>query len=231
MSRGTNEVVVCIPVRGGSRRIPRKNLLKLGDETLIARKVWQLLPIGKVVVASDDDEMLQEAESHGAIAVRRQCTNEGADSANDMIGEFMELIEPLHPVTVMWAHCTNPFLSTNTYANGLKTFRGALKDGYDSVVSVREVHAHLWSADRRTPLYNVTWCRNIRHLCANELPPYYEQDGGFFIQTYSQMRSNHYFFGEKPFLYKVPESEFCDINTPEDWEYAKVLYRKEKGKQ
>ena len=209
-----SDVTFCIPVRGGSRRIPRKNLLDLGGETMLARKIRQLKPLGKVVVGTDDDEMLEEALKHGAVVVERSRTDEGRDSANDMIGEFMGLIEPCE--TVVWAHCTNPLLSTETYEKALKAFDEGLKDGYDSLVSVHEIHGHFWNADRRTPLYNVTWCRNMRHLCANELPPMYEQDGGIFIQPYERMKSNHYFFGEKPLLFSIPEEEFLDINTWRD---------------
>lgn len=218
-----NDVSFLIPVRGGSKRIPRKNMLVLDGETLIARKIRQLSPLGRVYVGSDDEEMLEEARRHGAIAVRRKKTNEGADSANDMIREFTGLIEPCG--TVAWCHCTNPFLSTTTYNNAYAKFLEARKDGYDSLVSVHEIHGHYWNSDMRTPLYNVTWCRNVRHLCANELPPLYEQDGGIFIQPYEQIRRNSYFFGERPFLFKIPEEEFMDINTPEDWVCCQALVK------
>ena len=216
-----NEIAFLIPVRGGSTRIPRKNMLELDGETLIARKIRQVSPLGKVYVGSDDDEMLEEARKRHAIAVRRKKTCEGMDSANDMIREFTGLIEPCQ--TVVWCHCTNPFLSTETYAKALDEFGKALKDGYDSLVSVHEIHGHYWQADMRTPCYNVTWCRNVRHLCANELPPMYEQDGGIFIQPYEQIMRNAYFFGEHPYLFKIPEEEFMDINTPTDWIVCKAL--------
>lgn len=210
----SDDVTFAIPVRGGSRRIPRKNLLDVNGETLLGRKIRQLLPLGKVVVGSDDDEMLEEARKRGAIAVRRKMTNEGCDSANDMIKEFLGLIDPCS--VVVWSHCTNPLLSTATYARALIAFGDALQDGYDSLVSVHEIHGHYWNADMRSPLYNVTWCRNMKHLCANELPPLYEQDGGFFIQTYDRFKQTSYFFGDRPKLFVVPEDEFLDINTPRD---------------
>ena len=210
-----NEVVFCIPARKGSRRIPNKNMLVLDGETLIARKIRQLLPLGTVVVGSDSDEMLDEAKRHGAIAVRRSKTDEGHDSANDMIAEFLELIEPCD--TVVWAHCTNPLISTDTYGRALDEFHRGLQEGYDSLVSVHEIHGHYWCADKRTPMYDVTWCKNIRHLCASDLPPIYEQDGGIFIQSYDTMRENRYFFGDRPRLFEIPDDEFMDINTERDW--------------
>ena len=217
-----DDVTFLIPVRGGSTRIPRKNLLVLDGETLIARKVRQLLPLGKVVVGSDDEEMLEEAGRSGAETARRTKTNEGEDSANQMIAEFLDLIEPCD--TVAWCHCTNPLISTETYRKAIETYRDRRQYDYDSLVSVHEMHEHFWYADRRTPAYNVTWCRNVRHLLAGETPPMYIQDGSIFIQPYARMKENHYFFGERPWLFKVPDEEFCDLNTPEDWEMCRALH-------
>lgn len=222
MSKKTTFV---IPVRGGSRRIPRKNMLVLDGETLLARKIRQVLPLGKVVVGSDDDEMLEEASKHGAIAVRRNKTNEGQDSANDMIKEFMELIEPCD--IVVWAHCTNPFISTSTYEKALGAFNKGLAEGYDSLVSVHEIRNHYWMQGK--PLYDLDACRK-RHICAAYLMPLYEQDGGIFVQSYGQMKKNSYFFGQKPKLFVIPDEEFCDINTPEDWVACQAIYAYRKGK-
>lgn len=218
-----NDITICIPVRGGSRRIPRKNLLTLGGESLLARKIRQTLPLGRVVVGSDDAEMLQEAERCGAETIRRKCTNEGRDSANDMIAEFMRLIPPCE--TILWAHCTNPFISTATYADALACYYLAREEGYDSLFSVRELRGHFWDS-KGEPLYDLDRCRE-RHICANDLDPIYEQDGGIFIQSYAQMRKNHYFFGSRPLMYTIEEAEYCDINTPLDWEICQWRFEHE----
>lgn len=216
----SDNITFCIPVRGGSRRIPRKNLLMVGNETLLARKIRQVLPLGKVVVGSDDEEMLEEARKQGAEVIKRTKTNESFDSANDMICEFMNLIEPCD--TIVWAHCTNPLLSTKTYADALYAFY-AQKD-YDSLVSVHEIHGHYWQSEEK-PLYDLKSCR-IRHICAVDLKPLYEQDGGIFIQPYTQMKENRYFFGSKPYLFTIPEEEFLDINNQRDVDYLNLILSK-----
>lgn len=220
-----DKVTFVIPVRGGSRRIPRKNMLVIDGETLIARKIRQCLPLGTVVVGSDDDEMLLEAEKHGAIAVRREKCNEGYNSAQDMWKEFMELIEPLNPETVVWAHVTSPLTGTETYKKALEEYRLALRDGYDSLISVAEVKEHFWCTDMRTPMYNVTWCKNVRHLCASELSPLYKQTGAIFIQPYKQAKQCPYFFGDRPKLFVTNDMESFDLNTPEDWVCLQALYK------
>ena len=219
------QIVFCIPVRAGSRRIPNKNMLVLDGETLIARKIRQLLPLGTVVVGSDSDEMLREAERAGAVTVRRKCTDEGHDSSNDMWKEFMELIEPMNPDTVVWTHVTSPMTRTETYKKALEEYRLALRDGYDSLISVAEVKEHFWCTDMRTPMYNVTWCKNMRHLCANELSPLYKQTGAIFIQSYKQAKQCPYFFGDRPKLFVTNFMESFDLNTPEDLVCLQALYK------
>ena len=221
-----NNIVFCIPVRGGSKRIPRKNMLELDGETLIARKIRQVSSLGSVVVGSDDEEMLAEARRHGAVTVRRQCTDEGRDTANDMWKEFMLLLAPMllgceHRTTIAWVHTTNPLISTMTYHAALVEYEMALKTGYDSLVSVHEIRGHYWSEDGQ-PLYDVDRCR-VHHQCAGELPPILEQDGGIFLQPYKQALENAYFFGQRPYLFKIPEMEFLDINTMRDYLLAKAI--------
>lgn len=225
----SNDVIFCIPVRGGSRRIPRKNMLVLDGESLIARKIRQVSPLGTVVVGSDDDEMLEEAVSHGAISVRRARTDEGRDSANDMIGEFMKILSALegeglfHPKTIVWSHVTSPFVSTETYRKALEEFEKGLDEGYDSLVGVKEVREHLWCSDMRTPMYPLEQCR-VRHICAGDLEPIYQQNGALFIQRFQQMKSDKYFFGNHPRLFVMSDYESVDINTMDDWACAKALY-------
>ena len=63
------DINVLIAVRGGSKRVPRKNIRPFGGSNLLKLKVEQALrlrDVNKVVVTSDDDEMLQIAEDLGA---------------------------------------------------------------------------------------------------------------------------------------------------------------------
>lgn len=215
------EISAVIVARKGSIRVPSKNLLPLGKENLISRKVRQLKncqKIDRVIVGSDSDEMLEVARNSGAEAVRRPdfYCDEKVATANDMIANMCELI---NTDIVVWAHCTNPLLSSETYDNAVETFLNNQPE-FDSLLSVVEIKEHLWGTNK-TPLnYNPY---GERHVPARELPPYYMQDGGIFIQPHKQMLENRYFFGKKPYLYKIPEEEFLDINNMRDYLLAKTL--------
>lgn len=216
------EITAVIVARKGSVRIPSKNMMPLGDDTLISRKIKQLKAsnlIDRVVFGSDSDIMLEHASRFGAECVRRpDCyCDERQASANDMIHNMCELIQT---DIVVWAHCTNPLLSSGTYDKAIEEFFIKMEEGYDSLLSVVEFREHLWGENKKPLNYNPY---QKRHVPARELPPYYMQDGGIFIQPYSQMRNNSYFFGLNPYLFVIPENEFLDINNMRDYILAKAI--------
>ncbi|MGO3032894.1 MAG: acylneuraminate cytidylyltransferase family protein, partial [Microbacterium gubbeenense] len=77
----TGETVAIIPARGGSKGVPRKNILRVGGIPLVARAVRTAGAAdgnARVIVSTDDDEIAGVAESWGAEVVRRP-----ADLADD----------------------------------------------------------------------------------------------------------------------------------------------------
>lgn len=77
-------ISVVIPARGGSTRIPRKNLIKVGGQTLLQRSIEIGLKMSDdVVVSSDDDEILREATIGGVRSLKRP-----ASLANDYVHAY-----------------------------------------------------------------------------------------------------------------------------------------------
>lgn len=215
------EVTAVIVARKGSKRIPSKSLLKLNGESLIERKIKQLKQcknINRIILGSDSDEMLEVGKSAGAETVRRPdfYCDESVASANDMIKNMMDLIST---DVVVWSHCTNPLISSNTYDLAVETFFNNQPE-FDSLLSVVEMKEHLWGTDKKVLNYNPY---APKHTPARELPAYYMQDGGIFIQPYEQMKANSYFFGKNPYLFVIPNDEFLDINSYKDYLLAKAI--------
>lgn len=206
-------VVAIIPAKGSSRRVPDKNMRQVGKETLLQRKIRQLKDssiVDRIVVGSDSDIVEHISLSNGAEFLRRDsyfCDEERC-SANEMIED---LVSRVSEDVVLWAHCTNPFVSAAEYDDALARYFGEL--GRDSLVSVTEIRSHIWTADERP--FNFEPLRKP-HQLASTLSPIYYQDGAIFIQPRKQMLENAYFYGEKPFLYKLEPSVSIDINTEFD---------------
>lgn len=222
------ETTAVIVARGGSKRLPRKNVLNINGENLVSRKVRQLLAasnIDRVVVGSEDDEILNIAKAAGAEPVRRPdyFCDESQATANQMIGNMCKLLET---DVVVWAHCTNPLLSTKTYERAINAYFEAASAGYDSLLSVFELREHLWNSEFKPFNYNPY---SSTHPLASSLAPFYAQDGGIFIQPHKQMLQNSYFFGGNPLLFKVPADEIMDVNTPFEFEVAKAYIERKEG--
>lgn len=214
-------VIAIVAARGGSVRLPGKALLPFGESTLIGHKIDTLKQcrlVTRIVVGSDSDEILDEARTHGAEAIRRDdyhC-DESRCSANEMLHNLADLVGGDGSDVILWAHPTNPLVTANTYDDAIVSYRTALAKGYDSLCSVQMVQRHAWVDGH--PFNYDPWA--TRHAPARELKPIAFQDGAIFIQTRGQMIENRYFFGRRPFLYAMPEIESTDIDTRDDYQTA-----------
>lgn len=82
-----DEVLALIPARGGSKSIPRKNLLNLGGKPLVAYSIEQALAsrhITRVIVSTEDDEIAAVAQACGAEVPVRRPDHLAADEATDL---------------------------------------------------------------------------------------------------------------------------------------------------
>lgn len=211
-----------IPARGGSVRVPNKNLQKIGGLTMVERKVRQLQMadlVDKIYVGSDSPEILAVAEKAGAIAIHRDplACDESVSPANVMIGDFSSRIEA---DVAVWAHCTNPFIYGHHYDGALRRFFEARGEGHDSLLSVFRVQSHMWSKFGFPVNYN-PYAK--RHALSKELEPVFFQDGAIFIQPLSGFRSNSYFFGNKPVLHEIDFPYCFDVNTPQELDFAQLI--------
>lgn len=216
------EVSAVIVARKGSVRIKNKALSLVGGVPMIERKIMQLKEaslVNRIIIGSDCDEVKEIATRQDVEYVRREdyfCDEKRA-SANEMIGNMCSLIKT---DVVAWTHCTNPLITGKTYDNAVAAFLEMQQQGYDSLLSVVKMQEHLWDENRKPLNYNPY---TSRHVLAKELPPYYMQDGGIFIQPHQQMLQNSYFFGKNPYLFEVPPEEFLDINNERDLMLARLI--------
>ncbi len=213
--------IAIVVARGGSTRLPNKALLPFGGTSLIGHKVRTLLAcrrIGRVVVGSDSDAILDEAARHGAEAVRNLDYH---DDTRRMIADTVERVPGLVPDdVVVWAHPTNPLVVSETYADAIDAYDRAVASGAaDSLASVFMVRRHAWMDGQ--PLNHSPW--GERHALAANLTPVLFQDGAIFIQTAGRFVRTRYFYGENPLLYVVPDSEACDVDTAADMRRARAL--------
>jgi N-acylneuraminate cytidylyltransferase/CMP-N,N'-diacetyllegionaminic acid synthase len=148
----TGDILVVIPARGGSKRLPRKNLLPLAGKPLICWTIEAALEAklnARIMVTSDDDEILalaRQYKSEGVVAHKRpaELATDTATTAEVLTNALKAEQSVGHdPKTLVLLQPTSPLRNADDIQAALEVFRkGGCKD---TVVTVCEVdHPTAW---------------------------------------------------------------------------------------
>mgnify|MGYP000701501768 FL=1 len=139
-----------IPARGGSKGIRKKNLQKINGKPLIAYTIEQALKsnLDRVVVATDDEEIIKVAEKYGAdCPFKRPKKISGSTShAFEIYKYTLEWLikhENYKPDILCVMLCTTPFRRVETINSSLQKLK---TKKYDWVFSVNEMEHHPYRA-------------------------------------------------------------------------------------
>ena len=212
------KITAIIPVRSGSTRCKNKNIRKFNNSNLLKLKIETLKKvknIEKIMVSSNDDEMLKIAEESGAIPVKRNpkyCTT--LCSGSDM---YCALAEAVDTEIMLYTHCVCPFVSVETYENMIKIWKNNMD--YDSIMTAHELKEYLWYNNK--PL----------NYDFDNAPPS-QTINGYYIPTFGAcivkkkfVLKNRNIIGFKPYFYHVDQLESIDIDTPFDFYSAELLHK------
>lgn len=146
------EVLVVIPARGGSKRLPRKSVLPLGGKPLICWTIEAVLEAklnARIMVTSEDEEILAIARKYlkqGVIAYKRppELATDTTSSADLLIDAVMaEQAAGYDPKTLVLLQPTSPLRNASDILAAMEAFREGGCD--NTVVTVCEVdHPTAW---------------------------------------------------------------------------------------
>ncbi|WP_345802354.1 acylneuraminate cytidylyltransferase [Microbacterium sp. AZCO] len=219
-----SEIVAIIPARGGSKGVPRKNLRHVGGVPLVARAVASARRSGidRIVVSTDDAEIVGVAREWGAEVVERP-----ADLSGDTASSETALVHALDTLAargldagvVAFLQATSPFVDAAALAEGVRLVRDGV---YDSVFSAVETYGFLWRRDAATRAVA------INHDAAHrprrqDREPHYLETGAFYVFAVDGFRAaKHRFFGRVGIV-EVPDRTALEIDTLSELEQARAL--------
>lgn len=215
------DINVLIAVRGGSKRVPRKNVRPFGGSNMLEIKVQQamrLRDINKVVVTSDDDEMLQLAEDLGAYAMKRE--SRYASDTVPMGDVYVHLASLLDCKDILWAPVTSPLVTDETVQKCIDIYKK--ETDYDSVVTTNILKEYMW-LDGRAINYDPK-----NHPRSQDLPNIYALNFAVNILSRELMIKNRNILGNKFYPHVLNETEAVDVDTEFDFSIAEILYEKMK---
>ncbi|MFV0565526.1 MAG: cytidylyltransferase domain-containing protein [Flavobacteriaceae bacterium] len=217
-------MTVFLPCRAGSQRIPRKNtkifagveggLLKIKLNTLL-----RVSNIDHIVVSTNDIEVIEIVKSFCSdkivVDIRPEHLATSNTSTDDLIKYVPNII---HDEYILWTHVTSPFITHHTLEKAIEKFKKA--DTFDSLMSVNKIQTFLWG--EKGP---INYDRSVEKWPRTQtLPIIYEVNSGFFINN----RQNYIKYGDRigkyPFLFVTEGYEGVDIDWPEDFQLAEMIY-------
>ena len=214
-----------IPARGGSKRLPRKNLLDLCGKPLIAWSIEAALKskyISKVIVSSDEEEILNIAKEYKADFIKRP-DELASDTATtfDALKHTLENVEKYDYVVLLQP--TSPLRTEKHIDEAIELLK---EKNADAIISVCEVeHSPLWSNTLDENLDMSNFLRDeVLNKRSQDLPKYYRLNGAIYIcKTDKLLENKGFFLKENIYAYKMNKKHSVDIDEEIDFIIAEKL--------
>jgi N-acylneuraminate cytidylyltransferase len=214
--------IALVPLRGGSKSIPKKNIKMIGGQPLCA---WTLQAasnahrIEKVYVSTDCNE-IKNVVSGLDMNVRiidrpPELATDEATTESVML-HFMEAVPPFDCLVTIQA--TSPLLKSWHLDEALEEFEVAR---HDSLLSVVRTKRFFWQDDG-TPLNYDPLCRPRRQ----DFPGILLENGAFYITKSSLLANSKCRLGGNIGFYEMPEESATEIDEPCDWDVAERQLKK-----
>jgi CMP-N,N'-diacetyllegionaminic acid synthase len=222
-------VLGVIPARGGSKRVPGKNLAVLEGRTLVRRALEAAIGSGalaEVALSSEDERILAQAEGLAVRPLRRppELATDAARSF-DVVRHALATIEAggsqrFDAVAVIQA--TAPFTAPEDVAGTVALL--ASRPGFGSAVSVVEVDMvhHPLKLKRLEGERLVPFLEEDDMVPSHELPRLYVRNGAVYV-TRRELLDQGTFISSNCLGYRMPAERSVDIDTPLDLAFAEFL--------
>ena len=209
-----------IPARGGSKQVPRKNLVPIAGVPLVARAIStaRATPgIDQVVVSTDDAEIARIAVEHGAVVVDRPASLSG-DTASSELALLHALDQFPETQTLVFLQATSPFIDPVALGRAIER----VSSGVDDVVfSAFETYAFLWRLTS-TGAVGVNHERGERPR-RQDREPHLHETGAFYVMNAAGFRdAGHRFFGRVG-VELTEERSAIEIDTADQLQLAQAI--------
>jgi len=227
--------VAIIPARGGSKRIPQKNIRLFAGKPIIAYSIEaarQTQLFEKIIVSTDSDEIADVAVKYGAeVPFRRPAAlSDEHTGTGVVVAHAVEwLREEGHAVTYVCSiYATAPLIRPEFIAHGYDALR---QSSATSAFSVTSFPSPIFRALKVNPAGRLVmvWPEHMKTR-SQDLPETYYDAGQFYWAEVDRFLKEKTFISKDAVPVILPRYLVQDIDTPEDWETAETMYRALYGK-
>ena len=221
------KAIAIIPARGGSKRLPRKNVLPLCGKPLIAWTIEAAKASGlfdTILVTSDDKEALEIAASLGVTPLLRP-----PELASDTAGTLDVVLHALHHQkeagktfdSIALLQATSPMRDAQDIQEAYAKYG---QENANCVISVSPVdHPAEWSMELGDDANLDEFAEKLRHSRSQDLPKRHRLNGAICITNVEALMQTKSFMPCPAFAYKMPAEKSVDIDTGIDFELSRCL--------
>lgn len=221
--------VAIITARGGSKRIPRKNIKDFMGKPIISYSILAALEsrvFDEVMVSTDDREIADIAIKYGASVpfFRSKENSDDISNTNDVLKEVLTIYKNSGK-DFTYACCiypTAPFVTADKLKAALKILK---ESGADSVIPVTEFSFPILRSVKMDENSKVTfnWPENAFRR-SQDLPPAYHDCGQYYFINVERFLANTRLFSDNTIGIVTSPLEVQDIDNEDDWKLAELKY-------
>ena len=222
-------VAVIIPARGGSKGIPRKNIVDLAGKPLIAWSIETARRAStpqRIFVSTDSAEIADVARQWGAEIIQRpaELSGDTASSESALLHalDVLKQEEDYVPDILAFLQCTAPL----TLPEDIDATVGKLMGRQaDSALTVAPFHYFVWEQDETGDAVGINHDKRFRPRRQDRKPQYLETGAVYAMWVAGFQQHRHRFFG-KTAMHVVPEERVFEIDEPADLQVVGWLLRR-----
>lgn len=219
------KTIAFIPVRGGSKSIPLKNIKPLCGKPLVCWNIEALEAcheVDEVIVATDSDDIWKTVESRNYKKTKlyRRSAQNASDTASteSVMLEYIDFAKLSKEDVFMLVQATSPLTEAVHFSEALQTYG---EGKYDSMLTCVRNYRFFWNEDGSSMNYDYM-NRPRRQNFSGMLM----ENGAFYINTVGNILSNGNRLGGKIGIYVMPEYTATEIDEPDDWMILESLMQR-----
>jgi N-acylneuraminate cytidylyltransferase len=219
------KTVAFIPVRGGSKSIPGKNILSFNGKPLLywtAKAAQDCPEISEIIIATDSQEIADTANSLGLSKI--SIYHRSAKNANDKASTESVMLEYLETSNLrledrfILIQATNPFLLSDHLIDGINLLN---QQPQGSIISCATFKRFLWNRDGSPMNYDF-----MNRPRRQDFDGAMLENGAFYINTVGNILETQNRLTHPIAIVEMPEYSAVEIDEPEDWMIAEKIHRK-----
>lgn len=217
--------IAFIPVRGGSKSIPLKNIKLFCGKPLVCWNIEALedcTEVDQIVVATDSDVIWNEIESRNfkKTFLYRRSSENASDTASteSVMLEYIKKSNLSGENIFMLVQATSPLTQTHHFSEALCMYSEGI---YDSILTCVRNFRFFWNADGSSMNYD--YKNRPRRQNFNGM---LMENGAFYINTVKNILESNNRLSGRIGIYEMPEYTATEIDEPDDWFILENLMRK-----